>query len=83
MELKNNNLVPGQRVSVDHFQSALPGSLYNSKGYTDAKGMFHGGCIFLDHASRYIQVRHQVTFSDDETVKAKFLYKRDASNFGV
>ena len=45
--------------------------------------MFHGGCIFVDHASGYIQVRHQVTFSADETIKDKFLYKRDAANYVV
>ena len=81
--MKKNDLVPCQRVSVDHFQSALPDRLYNSKGRTDAKAMFHGGCIFVDHASGYIQVRHQITFSAGETVKAKLLYERDAANYGV
>ena len=59
---------------MDHFQSALPGCLYNSKGRTAAKDMFHGVCIFVDNASGNIQVRHKVTFSANETVKAKFLY---------
>ena len=83
MELKKNDLVPDKRVSMDHFQSALPVRMYNSKGSTDAKGMFHGGCIFVDHESGYIQVWHQVTFSANETVKAKLLYKRNAANYGV
>ena len=68
---------------MDHFQSALPGRLYNSKGRTDAKDMFHGVRIFLNPASGYIQVRHQITFSAGETVKAKLLYERDAANYGV
>ena len=83
MKLKKNDLVPGQQVSVDHFMSALPGSLYDTRGWTDAKYMFHGGCIFLDHASEYIQVWHQVTFSANETVKAKLLYRCDTANYGV
>ena len=45
--------------------------------------MFHGGCIFVDHASGYIQVRHQITFSAGETVKAKLLYECDAANYRV
>ena len=45
--------------------------------------MFHGGCIFVDHASGYIQVWHQVTFRADETIKSKLLYKHDASNYVV
>ena len=76
-------MVPGQRVSVDHFQSTLPGQLYNSKGHTDDKDMFHCDLIFVDHASGYIQVLHQVTFSAHETIKDKFLYKRDAANYVV
>ena len=83
MELNNNDLVPGQRVSVDHFQSALPGRFYNSKGRTDSKDMFHGGCIFLDHAFGYIQVWHQVTFSANKTVKDKLFYECDVAKYGV
>ena len=49
MKLKKNDLVPGQQLYVDCFQSAIPGCLYNSKGPTDAKDVFHGGCIFVDH----------------------------------
>ena len=45
--------------------------------------MFHGGCISVDCAYGYIQVRHQVTFSADDTVKDKFIYKHDADNYGV
>ena len=83
MELKKNDLVPVQRVSVDHFQSALLGQFYNSNGCTDSNDMFHGGCIFVDRESGYIQVRHQVTISSNKTVKAVFLYKHYASNYGV
>ena len=83
MELKKKYLVPGQLFSVYCFQYNLPGRLYNSKGRTDAKGMFHGGCIFVDHVYGYIQVRHQVTFSADETVKSKLLYECNVSNYGV
>ena len=68
---------------MEHFQSAIPVRLYNSKGRTYAKNMFHGGCIFVDHASGYIQVWHRVIFSDDNTIKTKLLYERDAANYGV
>ena len=83
MEPKNNDLVFGQQVSVDHFHSALSGRLFYPKGHNDDKDMFHGGCIFLDHAYEYIQVWYQGTFSADEIVKAKLIYKRDTTNYGV
>ena len=83
MELKKNDLTPGQRVSVDHFQSALPGRLYSSKGGTDRKDMYHGGSIFADHASGYIQVRHQVSLSAEDSIKAKLSYEQDSADAGV
>ena len=83
MELKKNDLMPGDRVSVDHFQSSQPGRLYSSRGRTDSKDMFHGGSIFSDHASGYIQVRHQVSLNAEESIKAKVNYERDAANYGV
>ena len=51
MELKKDDLVTGQWLSVDHFHSDIPGRLYNSKVRTDDKDMFHGGFIFVDHSS--------------------------------
>ena len=83
MELRKDDLVPGQWVSVDHFKSALPIWLYNSKGRNDDDDIFNGGWIFLDHASTYVQVWHQVTFSADDTVKDKLLYERNTANYGV
>ena len=32
--LKNEDLLPGQQVSVDHFILAIPGRLYKSRGGT-------------------------------------------------
>ena len=37
----------------------------------------------MDYASRYIQVRQQVTFSYDVTVADNFLYKCDMDHYGV
>ena len=73
IELRKNDLVPVQWVSVDHFHYAHHGWLYNSKGRTDAKDILYGGFIFVDHASRYIQVRNQVTFSANDTIKAELI----------
>ena len=83
MEPKKNDLVPVQRVSMDNFQSALLGQLYNSNGCTDSNHMFNGGCIFVDRVSGYIQVWHQFTISENKTVKDMLLYKHYASNYGV
>jgi len=83
MELKKGDIFPGQRISVDHYQSAVPGRPYSSRGSTDTKNMYHGGAIFVDHASGYLSVKHQVSLSAADTIKAKLKFEREASESGV
>jgi hypothetical protein len=60
-----------QRVSVDHYQSALGGRLYTSKGSTPAQQLHTRGVIFVDRTSGHIDIRHQVHFNAAETIEAK------------
>ena len=82
-ELRKNDLFPGQRISTDHYQSSTPGRLYSSRGSTPAEDMYCGGCIFVDHASGYIETCHQVSLSAADTVKSKIRFERKASQEGV
>ena len=43
----------------------------------------HGLAIFIDHASGYIALRHQVSLSSTDTIKAKVDYERFAYHDGV
>ena len=83
MELKKGDLFAGQRVSSDHYQSSCPGRLYLSRGATNPDNMFHGGTIFVDNATGYINVRHQVSLGSSETIKSKLGFERDAHDSGV
>ena len=83
MELKQGDLIPGQRISVDHYQSAVPGRLYSSRGSTTASNKFHGGAIFVNHASGRVSLVHQVSLSGTDTVKAKLHFERAADESGV
>ena len=49
--LKKYHLLPGQRVSVDHFVCSTKGRLQTSLGKTADNNMFTGGCLIIDHAS--------------------------------
>ena len=82
-ELRKNDLFPGQRISTDHYQSSTPGRLYSSRGSTPVEDMYCGGCIFVDHASGYIETCHQVSLSAADTVKSKIRFERKASQEGV
>ena len=81
--LKNEDLLPGQRVSVDHFISAIPGRLYKSRGGTHLEDKYHGGAIFVDHASGHISIRHQVSLQTTDTIHSKLSYEAEAFSSGV
>ena len=69
-DLKKHHLLPGKMVSEDHYISRDPGRLYHTKGKADPSEMFSGGCVFIDHASCYLSIKHQVAINATETVKA-------------
>ena len=70
-------------VSADHYISRAPGRLYHTKGKSDQSDMFSGGCVFIDHASGYVSIKHQVAINATETVKAKLTFEREAQSQGV
>lgn len=81
--LSANDLQPGQRVSVDHFVATHKGRLYESYGKTADDKMYSGGCIFVDHASQYIHVEHQIQLNSHETLKSKHKWESLCYEFGV
>ena len=65
-EVKKDHILPGQMVSADHY----------TKGKPDQSEMFSGGCVFIDHSSGYVRIKHQVTINATETVQAKLTFER-------
>ena len=82
MNLRVGDLLPGQRVSVDHFESSQPGRMYSTKTGSKA-ATYCGGAIFVDHATGFISVQHQQTFGAADTIKAKLQFERTAFDDGV
>ena len=82
-ELKKDHLLPWQMVSADHYISRAPDRLYHTKGTSDQSDMFSGGCVFIDHASGYVSIKHQVNIKTTETVKAKLTFETEAQSPGV
>jgi hypothetical protein len=80
--LKDGHLVPGARVSVDHFESKMLGHTFDSFGKSSSS-KFKGGCIFVYHAALYVHVEHQVGFSAVETIRAKLGFERLCMDNGV
>ena len=75
MELKKGDLFPGQRVSVNYDQPAVPRRLYSSRGSHNPDKMYYSGSVFVDHTSGNVAVRHQISPSAAESIKAKLKYK--------
>ena len=72
-ELKRDHLLTGQMVSVYHY----------TKGKSDQYEMFSGGYFFIDHASDYASIKHQVDINATEIVKEKLTFEREGKSQGV
>lgn len=76
--LKWDDIVPGQRVSIDHYESSVRGRLRQSKGRESLGQRYVGGTIFADHASGLVRVFHQVSLRTSDTIRSKRLFERFA-----
>ena len=45
--------------------------------------MLSGGCVFIDHASGYVSINHQVAIIATKNVKTKLTFEREAQSLGV
>ena len=80
---RQNNLQPGDMVSLDQYVSRAPGRLPHTAGKENKKNKYAGGTIFVDHASQYIFLRHQVGLTAAKTLKAKIAYEQMSESCGV
>ena len=81
--LKTDDCTPGQRISVDQYESRVRGRLWSSFGKTKEENMYCGGTIFVDHASGLIHVEHQVSLGTADTLTSKRIFERMALSHGV
>jgi hypothetical protein len=66
--LRQDQLLPRQRVSIDHFICTTRGQLFSERGKTEENKMYKGGCIFIDSASGYIHIELQAALGSTETL---------------
>jgi hypothetical protein len=69
--LQADNLLPGSKVSVDHFISSVKGCLFSGDNRGDSSTNFIGGCIFVNHCSGYIHIGYQSSLSSHDTLHSK------------
>jgi hypothetical protein len=83
MSLRRGKLNPGEMVSIDQYESALPGRLPHTKGKEPKRTKYTGGTLFVDHATAHIYLRHQVSLKAGETIQSKRAFERFAAESGV
>ena len=82
-EFKKDHILTIQIMYADYCIFWSLGRLYHTKGKSDQSDMFSGGCVFIDHASGYVSIKHQVDINATETVKSKLTFEREAQIQGV
>ena len=81
--LTKDKLEPGQLVFSDQYESRLPGWAFTSKGLVSSSLKYGEGTLFIDAASGYIHVSHQVGHTAAETIESKMRFEREALTNGV
>jgi hypothetical protein len=81
--LSIDQLFPGQRVSVDQYESSVRGRLPSTRGREASHSQYCGGTLFVDHASSCIFVQHQVSLAASDTIMSKRIVEQEARSCGV
>ena len=80
--LTKDKLEPGQLIFADQYESRAPGRAFTTKGLSSSQ-TFNGGTLFIDAASNFIYVSHQVGATAAETIASKTKFEREALTCGV
>ena len=83
MMLRREHLQPGDCVSLDQYESSIPGRLPHTYGKEKKDDQYNGGTLFIDHASSMVFIQHQVSLRTGETLQAKQKFEQLAREHGV
>lgn len=81
--LRDSDLLPADKVSMDHYESSVRGRLPDKRGRERDHQRYCGGTIFVDHASSAVYVYHQVSLGAAETLKSKRAFEQELLRCGV
>ena len=80
--IKSEDLLPGDCVSVDQFSSPVPGLIHSFQG-KPLKKKIKVCTIFVDHASSKTFIGYQETATAEETIKSKEAFEAMCQQAGV
>jgi hypothetical protein len=79
----DTTLLPGSRISVDHYESSVRGRLTSTYGKENSSLKLCGGTIFTNHYSGFIQVNHQPSLSATDTILSKNKFEASMEDCGI
>ena len=82
MVIRRDNLIPGDKVSIDQYQAVIPGRQKSTFGKEKPSKKFTGGTLFVDHSTSYVYIEHQVSTGARETVRSKRRFERHCKDMG-
>ena len=83
MAIRRDAMAPGDRISIDQYQSAAPGRLPHTYGKEKLSDKYNGGTLFVDHYSGYVFIKNQISMGTGETLTAKHEFERFGSLNGI
>ena len=81
--LKGKDLKPGDLVSMDQCVCQVKGQLPWKQGGEQESLQHSGGTIFVDHATGFVYLVHQVSFTAVETINAQVLFEQEMGRAGI
>ena len=81
--LKEGQLKPGDKAFTDQLESRVRGWLLHTAGREQESDRFCGSSMFVDAASGYVHIEHQVTVNATNSINAKSAFERMARDVGV
>ena len=83
LAIRKGDLHPGDCVSTDQYVCKQPGRLSHTYGKEDESLKYNGGTIYMDHGSRYVYLRNQISLAIGETLQGKHDFEGFAKTHGV
>jgi len=83
MAIRRDNLMPGDCISLDQFESSARGRLPHTFGKESSSMRYVAGLLGIDRSSGYGFLRNQVSLQSGNTVRSMREFEKEALQSGV
>lgn len=80
--IDSDNLVTGDKVSINQIESSTPGYVDHFKG-KPASAKYHAALVYVDHVSRYTFIKCRYSTGAQEALEGKCIFEWTSTMHGV